>query len=165
MRSKLTAYGINSTPNEPAQTFSFHRGANGPDLRFGGRAAGRKPRLFSFRMTKTRKIRADAKLLKLPQSQQQQLKEWLIAENISYEDAVVRLGKHFGVKTHFSAIGRFWDQVCSPAILRGEWSNPPPGGFSPSRAANPALELVLTFESPNSIRLKIFPAVGARIKT
>src|SRR5258708_18319449 len=111
---------------------------------------------------KTSKIRSDSKLLKIPAGQREQLKRWLIVDNFSYEAAALRLKKEFGVHASISCIGRFWDRVCSPSILRGEIPNLQAAG-QPA----PALEFVITMEAPNSIRLKIFTDAGssARINT
>lgn len=63
-----------------------------------------------------RKPRSDSKLLTLPEEQQAQLAEWLLA-GIPYHRARSLLKKEFGVNTSLAALSAFWEQVCTPGLL------------------------------------------------
>lgn len=64
-----------------------------------------------------RKPRADARLLNLPEQQQAQLADWLLA-GMPYHVARATVEKEFGVKTSMAGLAGFWRDVCQPALIR-----------------------------------------------
>ena len=64
-----------------------------------------------------RKTRSDSILLNLPEEQQAQLAEWLLS-GVPYHRAQELLEKEFQVSVRsLSSFGRFWEEVCRPALL------------------------------------------------
>lgn len=63
------------------------------------------------------KPRSDAKLLNLPEEQQAQLAEWLLA-GMPYHVARQRVAEEFGVTVGIGTFTSFWEEVCAPALLR-----------------------------------------------
>ncbi len=63
-----------------------------------------------------KKPRSDSKLLTLTEEQQAQIAEWLLS-GMSYRQVRELVAREFAVKTSFAALSRFWDDVCTPALL------------------------------------------------
>jgi len=64
-----------------------------------------------------RKPRSDAKLLNLPESQREQLVDWLI-DGMSYQEAQKKVAADFGVEVRsLNRFSEFWNAVCLPHIL------------------------------------------------
>lgn len=63
-------------------------------------------------MDEGRKPRADAKLRNLPAEQRTALTDWLVDEGITYEEALKRLQKEFGIKSSLGAICDFYKREC-----------------------------------------------------
>lgn len=59
-----------------------------------------------------RKPRSDSALDSLPAHQREQLRTWLVDENLSYEKAVERIEQDFGVRTSRSAVQQFYALRC-----------------------------------------------------
>ncbi|MDR1281017.1 MAG: DUF3486 family protein [Opitutaceae bacterium] len=55
-----------------------------------------------------KKPRADSKLKSLPPHQQEQLRRWLLEENVSYEDARERVHMDFGIRVSKGAIHNYY---------------------------------------------------------
>lgn len=63
-----------------------------------------------------KKPRSDSKLLALSEEQQAQIAEWLLS-GMPYRQARELIEREFNIKTSFAALSRFWDDVCTPALL------------------------------------------------
>ncbi|MFO1461301.1 MAG: hypothetical protein U1G08_18095 [Verrucomicrobiota bacterium] len=64
-----------------------------------------------------KKPRADAKLLNLPEEQQAQLADWLLA-GMPYHAAKEAVAKEFKVSCSLSALSGFYSEVCVPVLLK-----------------------------------------------
>jgi hypothetical protein len=54
------------------------------------------------------KPRAGAKLDKLTEKQRHALRQWFVKENISFDDAIARIKKQFGLSVGRRALSMFW---------------------------------------------------------
>ena len=54
--------------------------------------------------------------MSLTTGQREQLIQWLCVEEITYEAALVRLEKSFGVRSSTGALSTFWKNVCGPRM-------------------------------------------------
>jgi len=59
-----------------------------------------------------RKPRADAKLRSLPPERKDTLRQWLVDENISYEEVVKRMGELWNLKSSVGAVSDFFAKEC-----------------------------------------------------
>jgi len=64
-----------------------------------------------------KKPRADAKLLNLPEEQQEQLVAWLFSAGMTYEKVRPLVRKEFGVSCSRASLSAFWSQVCAPRLI------------------------------------------------
>lgn len=64
-----------------------------------------------------KKPRADAKLLNLPEEQQEQLVAWLFSAGMTYQQARALVRREFGVTCSLAALSAFWSQVCAPRLV------------------------------------------------
>lgn len=64
-----------------------------------------------------KKPRADAKLLNLPEDQQEQLVAWLFSAGMTYQHVRALVRKEFGVTCSNAALSAFWSQVCAPRLI------------------------------------------------
>lgn len=64
-----------------------------------------------------KKPRSDAKLLNLPEEQQMQLADWLLA-GMPYHLAKKRISEEFGVSCGVAALSGFYSEVCVPVLLK-----------------------------------------------
>lgn len=64
-----------------------------------------------------RKPRADSKLLNLPEEQQAKLVDWLLG-GMPYHTARELVAKEFGVTVGIASFTGFWQEVCTPHLLR-----------------------------------------------
>ena len=64
-----------------------------------------------------RKPRSDSKLANMPEEQQAQLVEWLLA-GVPYHEAIGLLKKEFGVATSIASLSHFYQSVVGPHLLR-----------------------------------------------
>jgi hypothetical protein len=58
------------------------------------------------------KPRSDSTLDSLTSKQKEQLRDWLVEENLSYADAIERLRQDFNVRTSAGALSRFYATQC-----------------------------------------------------
>lgn len=89
------------------------------------------------------------RLLRMKPGQIRQLKRWLIVENISYKEAIVRLRDRFGVQTNNAALHNFWNRVCQPK------------SFVPARRILVDLDIVRTTNGWRVTCSQRFPGVNA----
>ena len=59
-----------------------------------------------------------SKLNSLPPAQRDQLIHWLCVEEISYQTALLRLKKEFGVSSSTGSLSKFWQEVAAPSMAR-----------------------------------------------
>lgn len=63
-------------------------------------------------MSGGKKPRSDAKLRSLTSEQKTQLTDWLVEENISYDQAVERIAERWDIETSRGAVSKFFQKEC-----------------------------------------------------
>lgn len=53
-----------------------------------------------------------SKLLDLPESQRQELRNWLVEEKLTYEQAQQRIKERWGIEVSTQTISKFWQRCC-----------------------------------------------------
>lgn len=92
------------------------------------------------------KPRTKAKLERLPAKQINQLFRWLAVDGLIYEEVIVRLKKHFGIKANGSNLSKFWHRCCVPRLQKQN-------KISPDRGV--LLDVVIRRRKNNTLQIQI----------
>ncbi len=86
-------------------------------------------------------------LMTMPREQTEALGRWLTVENLTYEQAQIRLKKEFGIKASKTRLSVFYQRFCSQRLVRP--SDPSAG------ASVPLVEIIMDFSRPQFVRVQV----------
>lgn len=92
------------------------------------------------------------RLMQLPAEQQQEVRDWLIKEGLTYEATAKRVFERFGVSISRTGVFNFYKEFCEPLLERAQAATSTP----PQQDAPPLVDISITAAAVH-LRIQMMP--------